>query len=64
MKQIRASHMAISGRGKREGEKVWVKGKEWERKKQTIKNKFKDDTRSLDGLKIERQSMQKLEESR
>ena len=29
-----------------------------------MKNKFKDDKRSLDGLKTERQSMQKLEKSR
>ena len=28
-----------------------------------MKNKLKDNTRSLDGLKIERQYMQKLEES-
>ena len=33
-----------------------------EREKE-IKNKSKDNTRSLDGLKTERQSMKKLEES-
>ena len=30
---IGASHMTIFGRGKREGEKAWVKGKERESKK-------------------------------
>ena len=57
----------MSRRGNIKGEKVWVKGKERGREKEKnekiIINEFKDDIRSLDGLKTERQSMQKLEES-
>ena len=41
-----------------------AKGKERRREdvkeKKKVKNKFKDDTRSLNGLKAKRQSMQKL----
>ena len=57
----------MSRRGNIKGEKVWMKGKEGGREKEKnekiIINEFKDDIRSLDGLKTERQSMQKLEES-
>ena len=57
----------MSRRGNIKGEKVWVKGKERGREKEKnekiIINEFKDDIRSLDGLKTERQSVQKLEES-
>ena len=50
--------MAIFGKGeKRRREDV-------RERKREKKKKFKDDTRSLDGLKTKRQSMQKLEESR
>ena len=64
---IGASCITMSRRGNIKGEKVWVKGKERGREKEKyekiIINEFKDDIRSLDGLKTERQSMQKLEES-
>ena len=57
----------MSRRGNIKGEKVWVKeqerGREKEKNEKIIINEFKDDIRSLDGLKTERQSMQKLEES-
>ena len=57
----------MSRRGNIKGEKVWVKekerGREKEKNEKIIINEFKDDIRSLDGLKTERQSVQKLEES-
>ena len=57
----------MSRRGNIKGEKVWVKekerGREKEKNEKIIINEFKDDIRSLDGLKTERQSMQKLEET-
>ena len=56
--------MAIFGkRGKREGEKMWEKRKKREKRRRR-ENEFKDDIKRLDGLKTERKSMQKLEESR
>ena len=59
---IKASHMAIFGKGKRNKERRY-EGKEKKKREKKMKNKFKDGTRSLNGLKIERQSMQKLKES-
>ena len=61
---IGASHMAIFGKGKRNKERRYEgKEKKTREKLKKKKNKFKDGTRSLNGLKIERQSMQKLKES-
>ena len=56
--------MAMSGRSKRGREDVRERKRKREREREREKkNKFKDDKRSLDGLKTERQSMQKLEKS-
>ena len=56
--------MAMFGKRERKKEKR-CKGKEKKkREKKKMKNKFKYDIRSFDGLKTERQSMQKLKESR
>ena len=54
--------MAISEKEKRERKKARVKGKEREQKYIYVQE-FKDDIRSLNGLKT-RQSMQKLEKYR
>ena len=56
--------MAIFGKGKRNKERRYEgKEKKTREKLKKKKKKFKDGTRSLNGLKIERQSMQKLKES-
>ena len=47
----------------REKEKRHEKEKKKKKREKTKKEEVEDDIRSLDGLKTERQSMQKLEES-
>ena len=58
-----ATHIAISGKGKKKGEKAKVEKRRESKSKKNKNNKFEDNKKRFDGLKTEMQSMQKLEES-
>ena len=63
MKQLERLIWPYLEKGEREKERRCEKKKKKREKRRRRENEFKDDIKRLDGLKTERKSMQKLEES-